>query len=344
MSRVRNARANYAVLAVAIVLLAAACAGKGTSRSTASTSTTARPAPTSSHATGPSAGCNAKSPKPGVTDNTITSGGKARTYQLDIPEGYDGTRPYGLVFALHSLTVDYRIVMGMSGFDDMQKKYRFIGVSPSGLVNPVPYWNAAPVKKNYDVAYLTDLLNRLEKRFCIDTAKVFSIGMSNGAQMSSLLGCRLPDRIAGIAPIAGVEFNRPCSGAPVPIIAFHGVMDPIVPYKGGGLNSVAIADQNFYKGAVPAGTAKPTGVDESKKNWAKHNGCDPKYVEKRISPEVRKRTWQHCQAATEIYLVDNGGHAWPGKPQPAFEKSFGHGTTDIDATNLSWAFFFNHKQ
>ena len=59
------------------------------------------------------------------------------------------------------------------------------------------------------------------------------------------------------------------------------------------------------------------------KNWAQHNRCDADYVETRISPEVRKRAWQHCQAATEIYLVDNGGHAWPGKPQPAFEKSFG---------------------
>ncbi len=50
-----------------------------------------------------------------------------------------------------------------------------------------------------------------------------------------------------------------------------------------------------------------------------------------------------CTAATEIYVVDNGGHAWPGKPQPAFEQSFGHGTTDIDATSLIWAFWFDHQ-
>ena len=42
-------------------------------------------------------------------------------------------------------------------------------------------------------------------------------------------------------------------------------------------------------------------------------------------------------------IVDNGGHAWPGKPQPAFEQTFGHGTTDIDATNLMFSFFFDHK-
>ncbi len=80
-----------------------------------------------------------------------------------------------------------------------------------------------PVADNYDVKFLTQLLDHLEAELCIDTSRVFSVGMSNGAQLSSLLACRLPNRIAGIAPIAGVEFNEPCHGRPVPVIAFHGV-------------------------------------------------------------------------------------------------------------------------
>jgi len=59
-----------------------------------------------------------------------------------------------------------------------------------------------------------------------------------------------------------------------------------------------------------------------------------------VSNEVRRRTWQHCKAPTILYLVDGGGHAWPGKPVPAFEKQFGHGTTEIDATKLIFDFFF----
>jgi polyhydroxybutyrate depolymerase len=161
--------------------------------------------------------------------------------------------------------------------------------------------------------------------------------------MSSLLACRLPKRIDGIAPIAGVEFNQPCHGRPVPVIAFHGVLDPIVPYNGGGLNSVTIANQNYYHDKLPPGLPTPTGVDESMQRWARHNGCAARYAEQRISPEVRERFWPRCKAATVLYIVDNGGHAWPGKPQPAFERMFGHGTTDIDATSLMFAFFFDHK-
>src|SRR5690606_3032976 len=116
-----------------------------------------------------------------------------------------------------------------------------------------------------------------------------SMGMSNGAQMSSLLACRLPERITAIGPIAGVELNEPCAGAPVPVMAFHGDADPIVPYDGGGLNSVTIARQNLDAPGLPDGLPTPPGVDESMRRWAEHNGCDPEPMEERVSPEVRRR-------------------------------------------------------
>src|SRR5262249_23501702 len=159
-------------------------------------------------------------------------------------------------------------------------KYHFIGVSPSGRVNgTTPYWNAAPVRGNEDVAFLARLLTQLEATMCIDMSRVFSTGMSNGAQMSSLLACRLPGRITAIAPVAGEEFLAPCNGAPVPIMAFHGTADPILPYRGGGLNATRIATINRYAGDPPPGLPKPLGIDASMRLWAAHNGCDPTPVE-----------------------------------------------------------------
>jgi hypothetical protein len=100
-----------------------------------------------------------------------------------------------------------------------------------------------------------------------------------------------------------------------------------------------LANQYFYLGALPSDARPAPGVDASMELWAKHNGCDPSFIEERVSPEVRKRSWPDCDATTILYIVDNGGHAWPGKPQPAFEAQFGHGTSDIDATNLLFEFF-----
>ena len=350
----QSSRLLGGVAAMAALLTLAACSSStagqtvGTSTSASgSVATSAAPGTTiADRASGPSAGCDAATvASPGTTDERLTSGEEERSYQLIIPDSYDGATPLPIVFGLHSLTVDYRIVPGMSGFGDMDDTYDFIGVAPSGLLSngQFPYWNAAPAEDNYDLTFLTELLDHLEDTLCVDTARVFSVGMSNGAQTSSLLACRLGDRIAAIAPIAGVEYNEPCDGPPVPVIAFHGAVDPIVPYTGGGLNSVRIADMNFYKGDLPNGIATPTGVDESMARWADHNGCDPEPTEERISPEVRKRTWTNCDAPTVLYIVDNGGHAWPGKPQPAFEAQFGHGTTDIDASPLLFEFFFDHK-
>jgi polyhydroxybutyrate depolymerase len=77
--------------------------------------------------------------------------------------------------------------------------------------------------------------------------------------------------------------------------------------------------------------------------WARHNGCKPEPVENRVSAHVVLRTWQGCEAPTLLYVVEGGGHAWPGKPQKAFEAQFGPGTTEIDATKLMFAFFLGHR-
>jgi polyhydroxybutyrate depolymerase len=114
-----------------------------------------------------------------------------------------------------------------------------------------------------------------------------------------------------------------------------------VRYDGGGLNSEIIATQNLWKGQPPAGVPVFHGVDAAMRLWAAHNQCDPTPVDRRIAPHVILRTWRHCRAETELYIVTDGGHAWPGKPVPGFEAQFGKATTEIDASQLIFAFFRN---
>jgi polyhydroxybutyrate depolymerase len=147
-----------------------------------------------------------------------------------------------------------------------------------------------------------------------------------------------------VAPVDGAEFYDACHGRPVPVIAFHGTADPFVLYKGGGLDSEAIADQNAWNGKRPPNLPVNRGVEASMQTWALHNGCDPIPVERRIGHEVRARRWRHCKADTVLYIVDGGGHTWPGHPVPGFNKSFGHTTMDIDATRLMFDFFFAHAR
>jgi polyhydroxybutyrate depolymerase len=270
----------------------------------------------------------------------MTSGGAERSFRVVVPDGYDGTEPLPVVLGLHGLTVDYRAIPSLSGFDDMADRYDFIGVSPSGMLDAtVPFWVAAPVEPNRDVAYLADLLDLLEDELCIDPSQVFSTGMSNGGQMSSVLACQLGDRITAVAPLAGVEWPTSCDGEPVPVMAFHGDADTIVTYEGGGLNAAAIADLHEWKGDVPEELAEHGGVDEAMANWAAHNGCDPEPEVEELTAEVTRSTWLGCDADTILYRIVGGGHTWPNKPMPGFEATFGHTTTDIDATDLMFEFF-----
>lgn len=317
--------------------LAAACSGdNGTPEADGAASSI----PASSS---PSAGCEAppaEAPAPGVTERTLRSGGVERQFQLTLPEGYDGTEPLPVVFGLHALSVSHQVVPAISGFGDMAARYDFIAVAPSGRFDgATPHWLAALVEDNDDVAFLGELLDLIETELCVDSRRVFATGMSNGAQMSSLLACQLPERFTAVAPVAGVEFSPKCEDGPVAVMAFHGTADPIVTYEGGGLNAAAIADNHRWKGEAPAGLPRHEGVDEAMRTWAAHNGCDPDPADEQVSPEVRRRTWPGCEAPTVLYIVDGGGHAWPGRPVPEFEDSFGPATTDIDASTLIFDFF-----
>jgi polyhydroxybutyrate depolymerase len=325
------------LLVTALAVGACSSSSRGPAASSTTTSPP-QPARTVVHA---SPGCRHPAPtRTGLSDLTMESGGVARHYLLDVPASYNGRKPFAVLFGLHALTVDYHFVPSMTGFDEGDR-YHFIGVAPSGRVSgSTPYWDAAPTRDNYDVTFITQLLDRLEATLCVDPSRVFSTGMSNGAQMSSLLACRLSGRIAGIAPVSGEEFLAPCDSAPVPVMAFHGTADPILPYRGGGLNATRIATTYVWNGHPPPGLPAPLGIDVSMARWAAHNGCQPHAVERRIAPHVRLRTWQHCRAATALYIVEGGGHSWPGKPVPQFEATFGRGTTEIDATALMFRAFF----
>lgn len=345
-------RHPYVAVALTAVLFLSACSDSDDDTSaaaddvaTSATSETPDPTTTTEPLDAgepvPSPGCEATEvPAAGTTDNTMTSGGEERRYQLIIPEGYDGTEPLPLVFGLHALTVPYGIVPGMSGFADMAANYDFIGVAPSGMLDgTTAYWLASDVPDNRDVAYVAELLDQLEADLCVDTSRVFSTGMSNGGQMSSLLACRLPDRITAVAPIAGVEFNPACDDEPTPVMAFHGDADPIVTFDGGGLNANRISDLQWFKGELPEDLPPNPGVYEVLEIWAEHNGCGAEPTEEAVTDTVTRYEWPDCDADTVLYVVHGMGHSWPGRPVPEFEAQFGPGTTDIQATDLMFEFF-----
>ncbi len=162
--------------------------------------------------------------------------------------------------------------------------------------------------------------------------------MSNGAQMSVRLACDLSDRIAAVAPVAGVYFppwspldlaaEPGClSTRPVPIVTFHGTADAIVPFDGGYVGlGFPFRLRHIEDEVMPA--------------WAEHNGCA-------ASPEVRQETenvrlvrFDGCwaDATVELYAVAGGDHQWPG----ADDFRDPDVADEIDANDIMWDFFQAH--
>lgn len=134
---------------------------------------------------------------------------------------------------------------------------------------------------------------------CVDGARVYSMGMSNGGFMSQKLACEASDVIAAIAPVAGV-ISFPCN-APVrsvPYLETHGTADPLVPYNGSPadilLGFESVADSLAY--------------------WVDNNDCaNTTVVADRPNPQTECVLYTQCAlgAAAQLCTVDGGGHTWP---------------------------------
>ena len=293
------------------------------------------PSPVSAASTGP---CDpARSHASGAFDDTIESGSLTREYVLHIPTSYDGTAAVPLVFNLHAFASNPPLQDNWSELPVKGEEEGFIVVTPQGTLNTsgVPHWNSGklPAPEPDDVAFLSELLTELESQLCVDATRVYSTGLSNGAFMSSQLACSIPNRIAAIAPVAGVRFFDDCSSAPVPVIAFHGTADPLVSF-----------------GPIE-GTVIPA--------WATHNGCGAPTEQNPLPGTVGVRLVRYAgcddDAIVELYAVfdaepetpglQGGGHTWPGSGffiPPGLEAIVGLTTQEIGANDLMWDFFLTH--
>lgn len=286
---------------------------------------------------------------------TLDSGGLTREYALHIPPSYTGAEAVPLVLNFHGLGGNAEQQASYSGLLAKADAEGFIIVMPQGLSNeslPLNHWNillASPdTGEADDVAFTSDMLDELEAELCIDSARIFSTGMSNGAQMSVRAGCSLSDRIAAIAPVSGAYFpplgfilEEPLvepvgcpTSRPLPIIAFHGTADPIIPFDGGPLGLEDIGVNVTFRDID----------DEIMPEWGAHNGCDSVAVEEQVTENVRSVRYQACDegATVELYVVEDGGHTWPDATLDFPEDILGVTTHEISANDLLWDFFVAH--
>jgi polyhydroxybutyrate depolymerase len=270
--------------------------------------------------------CNSSEVSAGDHDQTLRSSDLDRTYILHVPPQYDGSTRLPLVLNFHGFGSNARNQVAYSRLPQKADEAGFIVVTPDGAGTPQQWNNAQAPGAADDVGFIRELLDHLEATLCIDPARMYAAGISNGAAFSSRLACNMPERIAGIALIAATIYPVVCDSAQAtPVIAFHGTADACVPYEGGTT-------------ACGRGNLPVQPVETYAAGWARHNGCDPTPAQTQLTVHVRTTAYSDCAENTAVllYTVEGGGHTWPGAVDV---PRLGPVTAEIDATDLLWEFF-----
>lgn len=182
------------------------------------------------------AGCG-RTPTLTSGTRTIQSGGRSRTYILRIPDGYDNTHPYRLIFAFHwrdGTAID--VATGQIVQRDTWAYYGLLQLSNNSTIFVAPQGinNGWANTGGEDVTFTDDMLRQIESDLCVDTSQVFSMGWSFGGAMSFALACARPNVFRAVAVYSGAQLSG-CSGGTQPVAYFgaHGIRDSVLNISNG---------------------------------------------------------------------------------------------------------------
>lgn len=279
------------------------------------------------------------------TDHALEFKGLKRTFRVFVPElPAASARP--VVLALHGGATDGGIMARFSGLDTKAAEAGFIAVYPDGTgrLPHVLTWNSgdccgyAQSRNIDDVGFLRAVMDFVLKTYGGDPARVYVLGISNGAMMAYRFAAEAPDLVAAVAAIAGsLDFDPRLIKAPKPVIHFHGTDDEFIPWNGGRGPKTQLANEH-------------RSVPDTIAAWVRANGADPTPETVPLPDTAKDGTAviRHLYSPPSgggcevvLYEIRGGGHTWPGRVRG--ERLLGKATRNIDANDLIWEFFSRHS-
>ncbi|GLW31793.1 cellulose binding domain-containing protein [Actinoplanes regularis] len=202
------------------------------------------------------AGCG-KAPTLASGTRTIRSGGQNRTYILRIPDGYDRTRPYKLIFAFHWLngTANDVATGGTAGATWAYYGQQRLSDNSAILVAPQGIDNGWANTGGRDLTLADDLTALIEGDLCVDTSQLFALGWSYGGAMSYAVACARPTVFRAVAVLSGANLSG-CAGGtqPVAYLGIHGTHDSVLDISlGRGLRDTFVRNN----GCTPQSPPEP---------------------------------------------------------------------------------------
>ena len=268
-------------------------------------------------------------------ERTLRHDGRDRRYVVEFP-AEPGPRP--AIFIFH----------GAGGSAERVRGYTDVTLTDHGWVEVYPdaiggVWSdgraslsGGALRRGNDLGFIQALVAELTAEGRVDRERIFFTGPSNGGAMTLLVLCQAPELAAGAAvAIMTQPVGLDCpSGPPVPLMFVLGTHDPLIPY-GGGVIRIRGRDRGGVRSA-----------DETLAFWAGRNRCD--HGAERLLADrdpddgtrIRLVDYEGCAAPLFAFIVEGGGHSWPGADVPRLVDRFlGRTSRDISATDEVQGFF-----
>jgi predicted peptidase len=150
-------------------------------------------------------------------------------YLSYVPDGYgtDSSRTWPLLLFLHGAgergsDLELVKVHGPPKLIEAGKKFPFVVISPQ-----------CPQESAWVPPALEALIESIQRKYRIDSERIFVTGLSLGGYATWELALRHPERYAAIIPVCGAgDPARADRLRDLPVWAFHGAKDDVVPLSG----------------------------------------------------------------------------------------------------------------
>jgi predicted esterase len=167
-----------------------------------------------------------------------TSEGAGLNYILYTPDEYgvDAQRKWPLLLYLHGMSrvnTSVNVLQNDYPLNTLadQGDFPFIVVAPEGT-GEYEFWATDEM-----VSVIMTLLDQVQAVLAVDSSRIYLTGVSAGGNGTWEIGVRHPKRFAALAPIMGY-YGWPttvpediCDLADVPVWAFHGAKDELIPLE-----------------------------------------------------------------------------------------------------------------
>ncbi len=283
---------------------------------------------------------------PGTSEKIVVAekaGPFRRSLRLHVPKGFDPSRTYPLVVALHGGVATARIFETQSALSEAADRHGFFVAYPNGMgiFSALRHWNGGYCCARArrigldDPGFLDRVRDWVSQAYPIDPDRHYVIGYSNGGMLAYWYAATRADELAGLGiwassiSLGGLEgrWTMPSPETAVPAVIAHGLEDPRLPF-----------DSGYEAGGTKRENSPLLGAVGSARWWAEANGCQEEPTTPTATDDAYETTaW--CAESTErrvtLLAYPEGTHDWPG-PNRARKLDPGHPLKNADLAETMW--------